>query len=105
MSKYRVRWDANTGEKVAEWKDGDLVYWREQQTTQAPMVMGDIKPYTSMIDGSEITSRNKHRAHLRQHNCIEIGNEKQRMEPKPLKSPPGLKETLIRVAYEKLRGS
>ena len=35
----------------------------------APIIMPDIQPYQSMADGSMITSR-------RQHNCIEIGNEK-----------------------------
>lgn len=39
------------------------------------MVMGDIKPYTSMIDGSLITSRSHHRMHLKQHGCVEVGNE------------------------------
>jgi len=42
----------------------------------APIIMPDIQPYQSMADGSMITSRSQHRAHLRQHNCIEIGNEK-----------------------------
>jgi hypothetical protein len=41
-----------------------------------PMVMPDIAPYKSMIDGSMITSRSVHRDHLRQHGCIEVGNEK-----------------------------
>ena len=40
------------------------------------MVMPDIAPYKSMIDGSMITSRSVHRDHLRQHGCIEVGNEK-----------------------------
>ena len=66
-----------------------------------PLVHGDIAPYISMIDGSVINSRSSHRDHLKQHGCIEIGNE--RVEPKPLTPPPGLKETLIRVANEKLR--
>ena len=38
-------------------------------------IMPDIKPYKSMIDGSMITSRSKHRTHLRDNNCIEVGNE------------------------------
>ena len=42
---------------------------------EPPMVMGDIQPYRSTIDGSEITSRNKHRRHLREHGCVEIGTE------------------------------
>jgi hypothetical protein len=41
----------------------------------APMVMSDIQPYRSMIDGSLITSRSQHRAHLKAHGCVEVGNE------------------------------
>jgi len=69
---------------------------------RGPLVMKDIEPYKSMIDGSEITSRSKHREHLRAHNCIEIGNETKYLQPKPLTSPPGLKETLIRATNEVL---
>jgi len=47
----------------------------------APIIMPDIQPYQSMADGSMITSRSHHREHLKQHNCIEIGNET--METKP----------------------
>ena len=43
--------------------------------SDAPMVMGDIQPYRSMITGEMITSRSQHREHLRQHGCTEIGNE------------------------------
>jgi putative FmdB family regulatory protein len=67
----------------------------------APLVYGDIEPYISQIDGSIIHSRSRHREHLKSHGCIEIGNEK--VTPKPLTPPSGLKETLIRVANEKLR--
>mgnify|MGYP001564967467 CR=1 FL=1 len=73
-----------------------------QRESQGPMVMGDIKPYRSMIDGSEITSRSKHREHLRAHGCIEIGNETKYLQPKPLQSPPGLKETIIRATEQVL---
>jgi hypothetical protein len=68
-------------------------------------IMPDIQPYKSMIDGSMITSRSHHRAHLKQHNCVEVGNDPSIMNAKrkPLEAPPGLKETLIRVANEKLR--
>ena len=65
------------------------------------MVMGDIAPYKSMIDGSIIQSRSRHREHLKDHGCIEVGNEK--MKSKPMTPPPGLTETLVRVANEKLR--
>lgn len=70
-----------------------------------PMVMPDIKPYQSMIDGSLITSRSRHREHLRDHNCIEVGNDSSVLNPKPrpLQSPPGLKDAIIRAANQHLR--
>ena len=57
--------------------------------------MKDIQPYRSMADGSIITSRSKHREHLKAHNCIEVGNETKYLQPKPLTSPPGLKEAIL----------
>lgn len=39
-------------------------------------IMSDIAPYQSIITGETITSRSKHREHLKQHNCIEVGSEK-----------------------------
>lgn len=75
-----------------------------QTRLEAPMVQGDIQPYRSMIDGSMIESRSKHRAHLKAHGCIEIGNETHHVtKPKPLTPPPGLKQTLIEVANSRLR--
>lgn len=41
----------------------------------APLIMPDIDPYQSMITGEMITSRSRHREHLRQHGCEEVGNE------------------------------
>lgn len=67
-------------------------------------IVPDIQSYRSMIDGSLIGSRSVHRAHLRAHGCIEVGNDSSlKATPKPLTSPPGLKETLIRVAQQKLK--
>ena len=68
-------------------------------------VMPDISPYRSMIDGSEIGSRSTHRTHLRDHGCIEVGNEVKYMTDriKPLESPPGLKERYIAAADKYLR--
>ena len=64
----------------------------------APMVMPDIEPYQSMADGTIIASRSQHRAHLKRHNCIEIGNETSYLlkEPKrPDVDPKGRKELII----------
>jgi hypothetical protein len=60
-------------------------------------VMPDIKPYRSMIDGSVINSRSKHRVHLLDHDCIEVGNEK--VDRKTPKLPPA-KDDVIRAAHE-----
>ncbi len=65
-------------------------------------VLPDIQPYISQIDGHIVPSRNAHRAHLRINGCVEVGNE--RMESRRRDAPlPGLRETLISVANEKLR--
>lgn len=83
MSKYKAIYDSKG--KVAEYNDGELTWYREDfaDTSNSPQIMLDIQPYTSMVDGSVITSRSKHREHLRQHNCIEIGNEKMQNTPPP----------------------
>ena len=62
--------------------NGELIEKSEYyKAPVAPIIMPDIQPYQSMADGTMITSRSHHRDHLRQHNCIEIGNES--METKP----------------------
>lgn len=73
-------------------------------TRTSYQVMPDINPYRSMIDGTVINSRSHHRAHLNAHGCVEVGNDSSlQKQRKPIESPPGLKETIIRVANEKLR--
>lgn len=58
-----------------------------KQISTAPMIMTDIQPYKSMIDGSMITSRSHHRNHLKDNGCIEVGNEKMESNPPtPVKS-------------------
>lgn len=55
---------------------------QSQMRIAAPMVMTDIQPYQSMITGEMITSRSQHKAHLKTHKCIEIGNETKYLNPK-----------------------
>ena len=55
------------------WIPAEEYYAREAPA--GPMVMPDIEPYQSMITGETITSRSRHRDHLREHGCIEIGND------------------------------
>lgn len=45
-------------------------------TIKMPHIMRDIGEYTSPIDGAQITSRSQHRNHLKQHDVIEVGNER-----------------------------
>lgn len=73
-----------------------------QPEMSAPLIMPDIAPYKSMITGEMINSRSKHREHLKQHDCMEVGNEtaymvKNRIRPS---APPGLKEDMLRAAYK-----
>ena len=72
-----------------------------QARRYAPMVQSDIQGYISQIDGSYIESRSKHRAHLKQHGCIEVGNEK--MSNAAPKQDPKLKQRIAEIAYDKLR--
>lgn len=91
------------------YRDGEMVEvgadYKPEPRQSSWQVMPDIAPYKSMIDGSEITSRSKHRAHLRSHGCIEVGNETKYLlkDPKPLQPPPGLKQTIVDIANQKLR--
>ena len=60
-------------------------------------IIPDIQPYKSQIDGSMIESRTKHKSHLKQHGCIEVGNEVQKttasMQPK------GLRDEIAKTVY------
>ena len=98
--KFIAFWAPSSSVKDAEEK------WEikcSQNVRQPSMVMGDIAPYKSQIDGSMIESRSQHRSHLKQHNCIEIGNETKHLKPHVQKPPPGLKEELIRAVNDKLQ--
>jgi len=92
-----------TGRTHYIWRNNELVEVSAhyQQNPRSWQVMPDIQTYTSMIDGSQIGSRSKHRAHLKQHNCIEVGNEKQ--VSRPPAEVPGLKQMIVDLANERLR--
>lgn len=78
---------------------------REVQNDAGFFVIPDCQPFQSMVDGTIINSKSQYRDHLRQHNAVEVGNDRSIMNPviRPLRPPPGLKEELIRVAADKLR--
>ena len=55
--------------------DGVLYEKGTEPLPAAPYVVPDIAPYKSMLTGEIIKGRAQHRAHLRQHGCVEVGNE------------------------------
>jgi putative FmdB family regulatory protein len=65
-----------------------------ERQISAPYVIADIQPYRSMVTGEVIHSRSQHRAHLKQHGKIEVGNEK--FEPKRPESA-GIKEDVAQA--------
>lgn len=90
--------------RYVQMQDGELVEVSPDWTPEPRSdihIMRDIQPYKSMIDGSEITSRSRHREHLRDHGCVEVGNDSSLKKPRPpLQSPPGLKEKIIRAVNQ-----
>ena len=64
-------------------------------------VMPDIQPYQSMVDGSMITSRSKHRDHLKQHGCIEVGNETKYLKKHGEYKPEGQRQHIIESMRKK----
>ena len=101
--RQRIIYD-DKGDVLRHYVDGVLVAGTDTVVPEAPLVMGDIQPYQSMIDGSWITSRSRHREHLRAAGCIEVGNDTSlNKTPGPLQPPPGLKERIARNVYSKLR--
>ena len=100
---YLEFWGYTLGTPEAEeaWKLKQEMTYRE-----APMVMSDIPGYISQVDGSWIDSRSKHRAHLKQHRMIELGNDvpMKHAEAKiSRKSQEARKRQIAELAYAKLK--
>ena len=79
----RTTYVMRNGELVEKHKANDEV--------DAPMIMGDIAPYKSMIDGSMIQSRSRHREHLKANGCIEVGNESMETKLTPPQARKGVR--------------
>jgi hypothetical protein len=99
---YLDFWGYNLGSPEAEqaWKEK-----QEMTRRDAPMVMSDIQPYISQVDGSVIESRSKHKAHLKQHRMIELGNDVPKQhKPAELsrKSQDDRKRQIAELTYAKL---
>lgn len=68
----------------------------------APMIMGDIQPYKSMVTGEMIMGRAQHKAHLKQHRLIEIGNETKYLK-NTHKEMSDMKQHIAREVYNRLK--
>ena len=83
--------------------------WRqklEMTPKETAMVMSDIDGYVSQVDGTWIKSRSHHRAHLKQHRMIELGNDvpmQHKQADMSTKSKEARKRHLAEQVYEKLR--
>jgi hypothetical protein len=99
---YLEFWGYTLGTPEAEeaWKLKEEMTRRE-----APMVMSDIEGYVSQVDGTWIKSRSHHRAHLKEHRMIELGNDvpMKHAEAKLSKqSMEARKRQIAELAYAKL---
>lgn len=65
-----------------------------------PYIAPDRTEYKSVITGEQITSRNQHREHLKQHGCEEVGNEKIDIAPAREKVAKSMKATLAQDIKE-----
>ena len=93
---HQVRPDGSLLVEGVEWRCYAGRWAPEDSSfTTAPIVMPDIAPYRSMIDGSLIGSRSTHREHLRAHDCIEVGNEKPKPKNIPWTATQGLKQEIV----------
>ena len=99
--KYLIHWGYKLGTVEAE------EAWTIKQNMtkrQAPMVQSDIDGYVSQVDGSWITSKSKHRDHLKRHRMIEIGNDVP-MQQKKVEAPnaEARKRAIGEIVYSKLK--
>ena len=80
--------------------DGVLYERGNEPQIEGPMIMPDINPYQSMIDGSMITSRSLHKEHLKRNNCVEVGDYDFTPKPLPEVSPQKRKDLIVRQVMD-----
>jgi hypothetical protein len=101
--KFIEWWTPTVGKEAAE------ASWEEKQKQpkrMANMVISDIEGYISQVDGSWIDSRSKHKAHLKQHKMIELGNDpitQHKTVEIDRKSQEARKRAIAEATYAKLR--
>ena len=68
----------------------------------APNFNVDYTNYVSMHDGTRIKSKKQHRDHLRQHNLVELGNEKPKQQKRDYRMPKHEMENLKKEISQRL---
>lgn len=94
--KWLELWNLSGDEGERQWQAKQDMHAKQPQSH---MVMPDIQGYQSQATGEWISSRSQHRAHLKQHRLIEIGNEKIPEAPKPKYDSAEVKRELARHFY------
>ena len=61
-----------------------VLYEKGTEPMESLYIIPDIKPYKSMLTGEMITSRSKHREHLKAHNCVEVGDQIKDIKYQPI---------------------
>lgn len=100
-SEFIEFWNIPADEADAAWAakckmDGYLEQF-DGQIRGNEGIIPDIHPYKSMVTGEMIMSRSTHRNHMKDHNVIEVGNEK--LSAPPVKKV-DWKPEIIRRVYE-----
>jgi hypothetical protein len=83
-------WNLSGEEGERQWQAKQEMHARPPKVNY---VIPDIGGYKSMQTGEWISSRSTHRAHLKQHGLIELGNEK--LTPQKPKADPTVKRDII----------
>ncbi len=102
MGRYRALY--YQGRLLAEYQDGVLINGRDGDLSNkitGPEVIRDINPYRSMVTGEMITSRSKHRDHLRAHGVVEVGNDTSHMKQAPEPTKQSRKPILASLLADK----
>lgn len=83
------------------YRDGKLVEKTGDVSrgTSGLQIVPDIQPYKSMITGERIASRSRHREHLRNHGCIEVGNETPKAAPPPSRVSSEQRKRMLHEAF------
>lgn len=97
MTRSRTLYDRHG--MLAEYQDDELVWARTDMDAAraGPQIVPDVAPYKSMIDGSVIDGRKRHRDHLRAHSCVEVGNDTSHAKRAPPKQDLSRKISLHRM--------